>query len=97
MRSDQGELEWNVTFDWQHTGSEGSYRLFMQLGDGTLLPAWLGPAVVLPVGPDRQPISHEHVKGVSASQSPLTIAAGARQRSNQARSVSRWVAQAHSD
>ncbi|HSC29077.1 MAG TPA: Ig-like domain-containing protein, partial [Vicinamibacterales bacterium] len=32
-----GTLEWEFTFDWQRTGTEGIYRLFMQLGDGTLL------------------------------------------------------------
>jgi hypothetical protein len=32
-----GALEWNFTFDWRRAGSEGVYRLFMQLGDSTLL------------------------------------------------------------
>ena len=32
-----GALEWEFTFDWQRTGPEGIYRVFMQLGDSTLL------------------------------------------------------------
>ena len=33
-RTSSGSLEWNFAFDWTRTGAEGTYRVFMQLGDG---------------------------------------------------------------
>jgi len=32
-----GELVWEFDFDWQRSGNEGRYRLFMQLGDQSLI------------------------------------------------------------
>ena len=32
-----GSLIWEFDFDWRRTGSESSYRVFMQLGDGALM------------------------------------------------------------
>jgi RHS repeat-associated protein len=32
-----GQLEWRFDFDWSRTGPEGTYRLFMQLGEGALM------------------------------------------------------------
>ena len=34
-RVSTGMLQWEFTFDWLRSGSEGTYRLFMQLGDGS--------------------------------------------------------------
>jgi hypothetical protein len=34
-----GILWWEFDFDWQRVGSEGTYRLFMQLGDGARMSA----------------------------------------------------------
>jgi Flp pilus assembly pilin Flp len=30
-----GTLEWTYTFDWERSGNEGTYELFMQLGNGS--------------------------------------------------------------
>jgi hypothetical protein len=32
-------LLWQFAFDWQRTGNENNYQLFMQLGDGALMSA----------------------------------------------------------
>ncbi|MCJ7536405.1 MAG: putative Ig domain-containing protein, partial [Anaerolineales bacterium] len=32
-----GDLVWEFDFDWQRAGNEGRYRLFMQLGDGSMM------------------------------------------------------------
>ena len=36
-RAVSGQLFWDFEFDWSRTGSEGTYRLFMQLGDSSLM------------------------------------------------------------
>ncbi|MEX0852238.1 MAG: hypothetical protein WD036_02995, partial [Bauldia sp.] len=38
-RVSSGEVAWAFEFDWTRTGSEGTYRLFMQLGDSGLMSA----------------------------------------------------------
>ncbi|MEX2123341.1 MAG: Ig-like domain-containing protein, partial [Woeseia sp.] len=37
QRTTTGELIWDFEFDWTRTGAEGTYRVFMQLGDGALM------------------------------------------------------------
>ncbi len=37
QRVGSGRLIWDFDFDWARTGNEGSYRVFMQLGDGELM------------------------------------------------------------
>jgi hypothetical protein len=37
QRATAGTLRWEFKFDWARTGSEGTYYLFMQLGDGALM------------------------------------------------------------
>jgi hypothetical protein len=36
-RVTSGQLEWEFLFNWTRTAPEGTYRLFMQLGDGSLM------------------------------------------------------------
>jgi hypothetical protein len=36
-RTSSGRISWDFDFDWARTGNEGVYRLFMQLGDGSLM------------------------------------------------------------
>jgi hypothetical protein len=39
QRATAGQLVWDFDFDWQRSGPEGTYRLFMQLGDGAQMDA----------------------------------------------------------
>ena len=77
QEQDTGTLYWNFTFNFERTGTETDYEVWMQLGDSSLMvdPATsdsTGVAVNLKwAGPSRGMSNHEgfgHVQGASTSE-----------------------------